>query len=58
MDLISTASSEEFYKIEDIGKQSLPIYYTKFDLLMLGPSIVILLGLKSEKYFEHFEKKS
>lgn len=36
MDLISTASSEEFNKIEEIGKQSLPIYYSKFDLLMLG----------------------
>ena len=36
MVLISTASSEEFDKIEEIGKQSLPIYYSKFDLLMLG----------------------
>ena len=36
MELISTASSEEFNKIEEIGKQSLPIYYSKFDLLMLG----------------------
>lgn len=36
MDLTSTASNEDFYRIEEIGKKSLPIYYSQYDLLILG----------------------
>ena len=49
MNLVKKANNKNFKDIEDIGKESLPIYYTVSDLIMLEMTKHLILKLTNDK---------